>query len=344
LKALLVGDLHVQVNNLEETSNLFKLIEKTATEHAVDAIVFLGDIFHTHSVVRQEVVDLLQDNLRRLSKSNAIYILAGNHDGSSPTSTKINAVRQTLSHLVTVIDENSGPLVLGPYGLIGFTHSEDDFKKLLPDAQYLVCHQTFNGATYENGFYAPDGFSVESVSQYKRVIAGHIHSSQSVANITYIGTPRPVSSAEFFQLGSKESKNIFIHYSDSDSLIPVSTLGWVRTQYRAEIVEGQDSSSIVSALKNNNDPLSKIRVTLTGTEEFCKNISKDLESAQNLKIVPNILKTFNSKIDADAGKNTIEQLLHYYVFNIIEEPQNIRESIWLRLQKLVPNLGKTSTC
>jgi len=344
LKTLFIGDLHVQVNNLDETSRLFQLIEKTASEHAVDAVVFLGDIFHTHSVVRQEVVDLLQSELSRLSKNNAIYILAGNHDGSSPTSTKVNAVRQTLSHLVTVIDENSGSVVVGPYGLIGFTHSEDAFKKSLTQTRYLVCHQTFNGATYENGFYAPDGFSVESVSQYERVIAGHIHSSQSVSNITYIGTPRPVSSAEFFNLGSNDTKNIFIHISDTDTLIHISTGGWVRTQYRAEIVEGQDNSIVISALKNNVDPLSKVRVTVSGTEEFCKTISKDLESVQSLKIVPNISKTFNSKIDADSGKNSIEQLLHYYVFNIIDEPQNVRELIWLRLQKSVPNLGKTSTC
>jgi len=344
LATLFVGDLHVQVNNLEETSSLFGLIQEAASSNGVDSIVFLGDIFHTHSVVRQEVVDLLQNKIGQLARSFPVYILAGNHDGSSPTSTKINAVRQTLSHVATVVDETSGPVVLGTYGLVGFTHSEQQFAQSLPQTQYLVCHQTFNGATYENGFYAPDGFSVESVSRYKRVIAGHIHSEQQLANINYIGTPRPVSSAEFFALGSGESKKIFVHIPETDQLVPVSTKKHVRTQYRAEIAEGTSSSEIIDLVRREAGPLTKIRLTVSGTEEFCKSVAQDLSDVPDLKIVPNIVKNFNSKIDVDSGKNSIDQLLHYYVFNIIEEPQEVRELIWARLQKSVPNLGKTSTC
>jgi DNA repair exonuclease SbcCD nuclease subunit len=57
----------------------------------------------------------------------------------------------------------------------------------------LVCHQTFDGSKYENGFFAPDGIDPGDV-EVPVIISGHIHSQQVVSwaggYIQYIGSPR----------------------------------------------------------------------------------------------------------------------------------------------------------
>jgi hypothetical protein len=53
----------------------------------------------------------------------------------------------------------------------------------------LVCHQTFNGSKYENGFYASDGVDPDLLSQ-EYIISGHIHTPQRVGKVWYPGSPR----------------------------------------------------------------------------------------------------------------------------------------------------------
>jgi hypothetical protein len=53
----------------------------------------------------------------------------------------------------------------------------------------VVCHQTFNGGTYDNGFYAKDGVEPESIPQ-KDIISGHIHTPQVFGKVFYLGSPR----------------------------------------------------------------------------------------------------------------------------------------------------------
>jgi hypothetical protein len=53
----------------------------------------------------------------------------------------------------------------------------------------LICHQTFAGARYENGFYTEDGVDPALLPQ-GLVLSGHIHSPQTFGKVTYLGAPR----------------------------------------------------------------------------------------------------------------------------------------------------------
>jgi DNA repair exonuclease SbcCD nuclease subunit len=342
VKTLFIGDLHVQINNLEETASLFDLIDRTVSQENPDLVVFLGDLYHTHSVVRQEVVALLQDRIGRITSK--VIVLAGNHDGSSPLSTRINAVRQTLGGICTVVDDISGPFEYGPYCFVGFIGSAEEFVRNLRPAQYLVCHQTFNGAQYENGFYAPDGIEPQVVSSYKQVISGHIHQKQIMGNIFYVGTPRPVTSSEVFELQSGGSKHIYLHIAETNEFLSVSTLDYVRTQYRVHVNKDTDLNALINNIELLNNKWFRLQLYVEGTEEYCKSVADRLSGIDNIKIVPSIIKNINSKINADSGAQSVDQLLHYYLMNIVEEPQDVKELIWQKLQKEIPNLGKTSTC
>ena len=56
-------------------------------------------------------------------------------------------------------------------------------------ANTVVCHQTFAGSDYGNGFYAKDGINPDLIPQ-KKIIGGHIHSGQEFGKVFYVGSPR----------------------------------------------------------------------------------------------------------------------------------------------------------
>ena len=113
--------------------------------------------------------------------------LVGNHDRPGDRNSTAHSMMSHLDSDVTVVDRPmaSGPLLFVPYGdaeLVRFAKAAD------PDAT-LVCHATFQGAMYDNGFYAPDGLDPEALPQ-RQIISGHIHKPQEFGKVWYPGSPR----------------------------------------------------------------------------------------------------------------------------------------------------------
>lgn len=79
-KVLRVGDPHAKINNLEEMSKLMDFVLETARLHKVSQIEILGDLFHTHAVLRLEVQEFWAKYIGLLSHHFPTIILVGNHD------------------------------------------------------------------------------------------------------------------------------------------------------------------------------------------------------------------------------------------------------------------------
>jgi DNA repair exonuclease SbcCD nuclease subunit len=190
MKLLYVGDMHVTPSKLDECNRLIQLIDATATAKGVDLIVLLGDQFHTHSVIHLSVLSFWQSALRTLAKTTPVAVIVGNHDRSGDESDTANAMMTLLGPRTHIVD---GPtvfenlLVMCPY----YDRPEHlvNGAALYPDVPVLVCHQTFQGSTYENGFYAKDGLDPNLIPQ-KLIISGHIHTPQSFDKVWYPGSPR----------------------------------------------------------------------------------------------------------------------------------------------------------
>ena len=57
MNVLFIGDLHANTSasNLEDVGEIFKLVDETLEkDQTIQLVCFVGDIFHTHAVVRQE--------------------------------------------------------------------------------------------------------------------------------------------------------------------------------------------------------------------------------------------------------------------------------------------------
>jgi DNA repair exonuclease SbcCD nuclease subunit len=196
VKILRVGDPHAKVGSLDEMKALVLFVVEQAKLHSVDRIEILGDLFHTHNVIRLEVIEFWTWALDLLAATCETVVLVGNHDQSGDYNSTFSAlsVFALMNKKNLIIVEK--PTQMGVFGYVPYTHSSAEFiasTNVLADqgVKVLVCHQTIEGSKYESGIYAPDGIpAAEWSERFVHVISGHIHSEQSFGNIIYPGTAR----------------------------------------------------------------------------------------------------------------------------------------------------------
>jgi DNA repair exonuclease SbcCD nuclease subunit len=195
-KVLYIGDPHIKQDCLEEGQRLVDYICKVAVEQHVHAIVLLGDQFHTHSVVHLSVLGFWRSAFKQMSElaygsgSSFVYALVGNHDMSGRKGDSNNAMMLYNPEHVRVIDHH----FICPWGAVFVPYCADPEQfvadcRMYPDTKLLICHQTFDGSKYENGFYAKDGIDPNLVPQ-EWIISGHIHTPQKFGKVWYPGSPR----------------------------------------------------------------------------------------------------------------------------------------------------------
>lgn len=193
---LRVGDPHAKVNNLDEMKSLILFVAETAKNAGVSRIEILGDLFHTHAIIRLEVLAFWVWALDILRGICETVVLTGNHDLSGDYNFDFSA----LSVFVLMNKDNlkiiEKPTQLGVFGYVPYTHDSAKFiasadSLSASGARIMVCHQTIQGSKYESGMYAPDGIPTgEWSKRFEHIISGHIHSEQSFGNVIYTGTAR----------------------------------------------------------------------------------------------------------------------------------------------------------
>lgn len=348
IRDLFVGDLHIQPSNLTESEKLLSFIRQVFIENNCRNLILLGDIFHTHSVVRQEVAYLMLNwlkdfyyNVVGASKSR-IIIIVGNHDGISPTVTEQNAVDLILGEFGTVV--SGGMHLVGDDGFV-FMPFVHDQQRFLNHAQLgfqsaiqrghkdpvLVCHQTFDGAAYESGMPCPDGVKSELLP-YSVIISGHIHKRQVVKDkVLYLGTPRPVTAGEI-----NDEKFIFLTGRTEEgvvSFLPVSTKDVVKHYYMIEITEGENEIIDLSSFSLGKDD---IRIRVTGSQAFFDRIKTQNDNLKgNVKFIPNIKRDLSKKISLEASNQSVELALENYVKNIADIDPGIKEEVWQTIAKML---------
>ena len=93
IRILRLGDPHVRPSNIDESDNLLQFVVDKALEYNVNRIEILGDLFHTHAVLRLEVLDFWSHWLDTLNDICPVYILVGNHDQSGDYNSNSNALK-----------------------------------------------------------------------------------------------------------------------------------------------------------------------------------------------------------------------------------------------------------
>lgn len=185
---LIVGDYHAETSDLEDCKRLADLIVETAkAQQAI--VVFTGDQYHTHAIIHAEVQLFWFELYTRLqNEAHGSISLIGNHDKPGSASSKASAMLAHTTQTIVVRE----PTVLNGILFLPYYDDKEAFItdcKRFPGVHTLICHQTFDGSTYDNGFYAKDGVDPNLIPQ-KLVISGHIHTPQEFGKVWYVGAPR----------------------------------------------------------------------------------------------------------------------------------------------------------
>lgn len=295
VKILRVGDPHVTIRNLSESKKIMDFVLEKAEEYSVDRVEFMGDLFHTHAVKRLEVENFWIEVFGKITKKFKVLSLVGNHDMvGSRESAHINALSVfKIMKNVTIVDK---PTILDSIAYIPYTHDNDYFvgaAKMLYDEgahKMLVAHQTFQGAYYENGFYAKDGIDLSLVPQ-EYIISGHIHSQQQTGKCKFIGTPKWDTISD-----ANQEKGIWIYEHNDDGSISsqdfISTAN-VATPIKKITIKEEDSDNEYPEL-NARD---RNYLELIGKSSWIAKMKKKYKSMAQIKGIPTDKKM--DRIDKD---------------------------------------------
>lgn len=291
MKTLLVGDPHIKINNITESEKLIDFVAEIAKKQKVDQIVFLGDLFHTHAIKRLEVENFWQKSFDKLDTLNLeVIVLVGNHDiiGSKELGLSINSLNVFKNDRAKRIIVDT-PMIHNNIAYVPYTHEAEDFIKKANDlyesgARLLIAHQTFQGAAYENNFYAPDGIDASKIS-FQNIIAGHIHKSQTIGKVWYPGTPKWDTTSD-----ANEDKGIWVINHDDLGCVNetkfYSTSKVVTPIYKYVVNEGEAMPRLDENAKNH--------IELVGSSAWIKQISKKIKNKASIKAKTTDRKTVSS--------------------------------------------------
>lgn len=275
---LLIGDPHVTTRELEDCSKLRDLIFKQAEEKEVLGVIILGDLYHANFIVHTPVINFWNDFFSHFEKRMIPCVaLVGNHDQFSPT------IRDPHSLIV----HSNASVVAGPthyphFAALPYYADPEEFiqkasvlKGLVPDTEVLICHQTFNGAKFNEGFYAKDAVDPGKVP-FKYIISGHIHSEHTFSNVWYPGSPR-------WRTLNDANQNKYIYVVDFN-----------KNSWKLE--SAIDTSSVCRPIVCYKDTQEKpcetfplnadLRVDVYGTPEYVKDRILELAAKYNAKCRP----------------------------------------------------------
>jgi len=285
MKYLLVGDVHADLDNLDESRRLIRWIVPLVKKYGALPI-FMGDQYSKMAIIRAEVLEFwvwAYNHINAELSGNEYDInsisLVGNHDlnsDGSASSMRAHAKQTMLAPASadTAISKN--------IAAIGYTRDNDTFIKMAQAAyrdgvRTILCHAEFNGAKYDNGFYAPQGIDLESCPPVL-FISGHIHTKQEIKSeftkVLYVGTPRQLTRSDI-----GEVKGVHLWETDTNEMEFIPT--------PADVAEPFQQITITSEVQLATIPNSpRVYVDVHGSADFIKKTLKKMPESAKVRTFP----------------------------------------------------------
>lgn len=291
MKILRVGDPHIRPNNIQEATQLMEFICNIVKSAKVDRLEILGDLFHTHAVVRLEVLEFWDKWLQRFSDIVETVVLVGNHDMGGDYHSDSHALtvfKRIKNERLRIIDK---PTAIGIFGYVPYIHDNEQFLGAVrglasQGSKVLVCHATFSGSQFDNGFYAPEGINPDDVP-FEKIISGHIHKEQILAGgkVDYPGTAKWDTASD-----ANERKGVWLYEHAVDGTVinrdmistekvvtPIVSFKWIEGQEAPIIPEGAKASV---ELIGSSDWITKQKVKLKGKVSISSKFTDKKEKSE----------------------------------------------------------------
>lgn len=189
-KCLIIGDPHLKASSMSLAKDFLSWIERLVAEQKPDFVVNLGDTFHTHNVIRSEVMALVTDHVASMVSMTTYIVLVGNHDMAHHKAPEVHAWLPFVDKFtqLKIVDKplSTNGISFLPY-IDDVSTCQDKLNNLSKSSKTIFCHQTFRGANFgfleaKDGVVAPEGYE-------GLIVSGHIHKGQKMGRVWYPGTP-----------------------------------------------------------------------------------------------------------------------------------------------------------
>jgi len=161
-----------------------------------DILIHCGDVFDNRNILDISILNRTLQLFEDLSDIfKEIYIICGNHDTYQKNSNLINSIKPLgyIKNVELVIDK---PKILNydnkRIALLQWcinTQDELDNLSKIETSDYLFAHTSVIGAVYSGSRLVEHGNEKEIFYKYGKVYSGHIHTSQVMKNIRFLGSP-----------------------------------------------------------------------------------------------------------------------------------------------------------
>lgn len=330
MKLLLIGDMHVKKENIEESNRLIDWIIDVCL--SVTALpVFVGDQYDTMAIKRIEVEEFWHFALKKIkAKLMATPImLTGNHDINSDGTASALTVHEDNALVVgseskfMTFERNATQV--DAIGLLSYIRDNDKFieeatRLYNQGARVILCHAEFNGAEYENGFYAPHGIDLEKCPPVL-FISGHIHkmqklSSKNGAQVMYIGTPRHLTRSD---AGQKKGVWVYDNGLSASGFHPTpSSVAEPFTELH--VVEGGEFVEIPK------EHTGRLYVDVKGSKEFVDGVLKRLPEGVKVRTFVESQAVQSEIKESEGVEVAFQKFLNKY-FEASQIPEASRQAI-----------------
>lgn len=272
--AVLISDVHYNINTLEVADKAMRIAITKANELEIELIV-AGDLHDTKANMRAECVNAMIKTFNMCERTP--YILRGNHDQINEKSEEhsLNFLRDS-----AIIIDKPEYCALFNATLIPYQHSADKCREILkevPKNDLIIMHQ---GITNSNaGHYYSDASAIDASDVAgRRIISGHYHTRQTInlpdgGQWNYLGNPYTLNYGE----ANDPPKGFHVLYEDGK-------LEFVPTNLRKHRVFTYEYINKVFCNENpgpvGTDDL--VWVKVRGTKEALADVTKEIF----LKYVP----------------------------------------------------------
>jgi hypothetical protein len=282
-------------------------------------LVFLGDQMHHHALLRSEVVYFWKKWIEIFSADTRTIFLIGNHDYNGDSKGEIHsmeAFKLFYRPLLSIVDDY---LVEDNIVYLPYIHDKSKFveiaNSLSNQGNTLICHEDWDGAQYENGFYCPNGVKQEDIN-FKLIIGGHIHKRSRFGKVILPGTARWLTASD-----ANEPKGLWLVNHDGDGSIisesfidtssvctPIVSFTWIEGQEQPTIPEGSRASI---ELIGSSDWISKKKMTLKGKASIKSKITdqkRSIERKAGNSLENFLTNLYSTKMDRETLVNYAKEL------------------------------------
>lgn len=203
MKLAILCDSHFGIRSdskifLEHQAKFFRdLFFPYLTEHKIDTILHLGDIFDRRKYINFHTLkksrEFFFDELKR--QDIEMHAILGNHDTFFTTTNEINSVALLLNeydniHIyeneVVHLDFGSTKFAMCPW--LTRENTETNMKLLKESKAHILCgHLDLKGFELMKGIVSDHGFDHKEFSNFEAVYSGHYHHQSEYGNVKYLG-------------------------------------------------------------------------------------------------------------------------------------------------------------